>query len=136
MTITHTSLPVYMASGSALLWAGIVAGDTRRLPPSTIWRAAAGAASGCLGAYLLFRGGGPESYGFAVLGGALLLSLFQLFGLSGSPAVILGALPERARAAPTGSALVPPLAGMVIFQPLGLLLCWRGPGQRLLRDGS
>ncbi len=136
MTVTHNSLPVYMVNGSALLWAGIVAGDTRRLPPSTIWRAAAGAASGCLGAYLLFRGGGPESYGFAVLGGALLLSLFQLFGLSGSPAVISGAHPERARAAPTGSASVLQLAAMVIFAPLGLLLVWRDqslpPSQRRL----
>lgn len=136
MTLTHNSLPVYLVNGSALLWVGIVAGETRRLPPSSIWRAAAGAVSGGLGAYLLLRGGGPESYGFAVLGGALLLSLFQLFGLSGSPAVISAAHPERARAAPAGSASVAQLAAMVIFAPLGLLLVWRDqslpPSQRRL----
>ena len=136
MTLTHNSLPVYLVNGGALLWAGIVAGETRRLPPSSIWRAAAGAASGSLGAYLLLRGGGPESYGFAVIGGALLLTLFQLFGLSGSPAVISAAHHEPARVAPTGSASVPQLVAMIIFAPLGLLMVWRDrslpPSQRRL----
>src|SRR5258708_28067344 len=117
MVVTHNSLPVYLINGGALLWAGIVAGETRRLPPSRVWRARAGAAARCLGAYLLLRGGGPESYGFAVTGGALLLSLFQVFGLSGSPAMLSAAPPDIEKAAATGAASLPQLAAMIVFAP-------------------
>ncbi|HXA42194.1 MAG TPA: RnfABCDGE type electron transport complex subunit D [Candidatus Solibacter sp.] len=136
MAVTHNSLPVYLINGSALLWAGIVGGETRRLPLSSAWRAGAGAAAGCLGAYLLLRGGGPESYGFAMIGAALLVSLFQLFGLSGSPAVVSAAHSEREKPAMTGAASIPQLVAMIVFAPLGLLLVWRDqslpPSQRRL----
>ena len=127
VSVTHSSLPVYLVSGSAVVWAGIVAGETRRLPLGAVWRAGAGAAAGGFAAYLLLRGGGPESYGFGVIAVAALVSLFQLFGLAGSPSVVSTAHPEPDETEAGAGASVPQLVALVLFAPLGLLMVWRDP---------
>jgi hypothetical protein len=124
MAATGQSLPVYLISGPALLFAGLIAADTGKLPLATSWKVGAGAAGGLLSALLLLRGGGSESYGAGILGVLLVVSLFQLFGLAGSPAVIRGEQdqprPQVARARAPGQ-----LAALVVFAPMGLLLVWR-----------
>jgi hypothetical protein len=118
------SLPVYLISGPALVFAGLVAADTTKLPPAASWRVGAGAAGGLLSALLLLRGGGSESYGAGILAVLLLVSLFQLFGLAGSPAVIRGER-DHPKAQPSQSVAPGQLAALVLFAPLGLLMVWR-----------
>ena len=124
MAATHQSLPVYLISGPALVFAGLVAADVRKLPIAVWWKLGAGAAGGLLSALLLLRGGGYESYGAGILGLLLLVSLFQLFGLAWSPAVIPA---EADQPRPQVAQHIAPgkLAALVVFAPFGLLLVWR-----------
>jgi hypothetical protein len=80
--------------------------------------------AGTLSTALLLRGNGYEAYGAGVLAVLLLVSLFQLFGLAGSPAVIPE---ERDRAGQDVTARVRPgrLAALLVFPPAGLALVWR-----------
>jgi hypothetical protein len=118
------SLPVYLISGPGLVFAGLIAADTRKLPRARSWKLGAGVAGGLLSAFLLLHGGGWESYGAGILVVLLLVSLFQLFGLAGSPAVIRGERDlQKPQAAPTSAP--GQLATLVLFTPLGLLLVWR-----------
>jgi hypothetical protein len=124
MAAAHQSLPVYLISGPALVFAGLIAADTRKLPPATSWKVGAGVAGGLFSALLLLRGGGSGSYGAGILGVLLLVSLFQLFGLTGSPAVIRA---EGEEPRPQAAQHIAPgqLAALVLFAPLGSFLVWR-----------
>jgi hypothetical protein len=118
------SLPVYLISGPAVVFAGLIAADTLKLPPAASWKVGAGLGCGVLSALLLLRGGGSDSYGAGILLVLLLVALFQLFGLAGSPALIRG---ERDQPRPhVAQARAPSqLGALVAFAPLGLLLVWR-----------
>lgn len=124
MAVTRQSLPVYIVSGAAVVFAGLVGAETRKLPLAVRWKIGAGVAAGVLSAGLLFRGAGYEAYGAGVLAVLMLVSLFQLFGLAGSPAVIPQSREEAGREV---TARVRPgrLAALVVFSPAGLVLVWR-----------
>jgi hypothetical protein len=124
MAVTRQSLPTYLISGAAVVFAGLVAAETRKLPPAIWWKVGAGLGAGLLSALLLLRGAGYEAYGAGVLGALLVVSLFQLFGLAGSPAVIAG---EQVKAGQEVPARVRPgrLAALVVLAPAGLALVWR-----------
>jgi hypothetical protein len=124
MAITRQSLPTYLINGAAVVFAGVVAAETRKLPPAIWWKGGAGLLAGTLSAVLLLRGAGYEAYGAGVLGVLLLVSLFQLFGLAGSPAVIPGG---KEKAGHEVAARVRPgrLTALVVFPPAGLALVWR-----------
>jgi hypothetical protein len=124
---TRQSLSTYLVSGAAVVFAGLVAAETRKLPPTIWWKIGAGLAAGLLSAALLLRGAGYEAYGAGVLVALMLVSLFQLFGLTGSPAVI----PEdwgKAGEVVTARARPGRLAALVVFAPAGAALVWRDQG--------
>jgi hypothetical protein len=139
IALTRNSLPVYLISGTAVVFAGIVAAEVRRLPLGTPWRVGAGAAAGLLSAALLARGGGSEAYAEGVIAVAVFVSLFQLFGLAGSPAVVSAAHPARGKSEPAGRPSTAQLAALVVFAPAGLLMVWRdeslAPSQRRILGG-
>jgi hypothetical protein len=139
IALTRNSLPVYLISGTAVVFAGLVAAEVRRLPLRTRWRLGAGGAAGLLTAALLLRGGGSESYGEGIIAVALLVSLLQLFGLAGSPAVISEAHPAGGKSEPPGQTSAAQLAALVVFPPAGLLMVWRDeslpPSQRKILSG-
>jgi len=139
IALTHNSLPVYLVSGTAVVLAGLVAADVRRLPLGTPWRVGAGGVAGLLTAALLLRGGGSESYAEGIIAISLLVSLFQLFGLAGSPAVISETHPDGGRPEPGRKTSPAQLAALVVFPPAGLLMVWRDeslpPSQRQILAG-
>lgn len=121
---SRQSLPTYLISGATVVFAGLVAADTRKLPPAVWWKVGGGLAAGLLSAGLLLRGAGYEAYGAGVLGALLVVSFLQLFGLTGSPAII----PEEwGRPGQEITPHVRPgrLAALVVFAPAGLALVWR-----------
>jgi hypothetical protein len=139
MALTRNSLPVYLINGTAVVFAGLVAAEIRRLPLGTAWRVGAGAAAGLLSVALLLRGGGPESYGEGIIAVALMVSFFQLFGLAGSPAVVAEAHPFHRKPESSGRTMPARLAALVMFPPAGLLMVWRDqalpPSQRKILGG-
>jgi hypothetical protein len=139
MALTRGSLPVYLINGTAVVIAGLVAAEIRRLPLGTTRRIGAGGAAGLLTAALLVGGGGSESYGEGIVAVALVVSLFQLFGLAGSPAVISGARATDGKSDAQGQASPLQLAALVVFPPAGLLMVWRDqslpPSQRRMLGG-
>jgi hypothetical protein len=129
LALSHQPLTIFVLSAHALVLAAIVGADPRKLPLRTEWQLGAGVLAGALSAGLLLQGHGSVSYGVGVVGAAALVSAFQLFGLTGSPAVV----PEKATGRgdvvvtdPKGQGLQPGrIALLVLFAPAGLLLLWR-----------
>jgi hypothetical protein len=120
-------LTVHLLSGPALAFGGLVGADSRRLPKAPAWRVGAGAGTGVVAFLLLRSGMGVAAFGLAVLVVGLLVALFQIYGLAGSPAVV----PTAAAAAPEpawGPALTAQALALVVFLPLGLFLLWRDAG--------
>jgi hypothetical protein len=125
--VRSASWAFLVAFFAAVVFAGLVAAETRKLPPAIWWKAGAGLAAGLLSSALLLRGAGYEAYGGGVLVPLLLVSLFQLFGLAGTPAVI----PEdwgKAGQVVTARARPGRLAALVVFAPAGAALVWRDQG--------
>ncbi|HEV3232170.1 MAG TPA: hypothetical protein VG245_07940 [Candidatus Dormibacteraeota bacterium] len=127
VAVARQPLTVYLVSGPALAFAGLIGADARRLPKAVAWRVGGGVAAGLIALALLRAGAGLSAYGAGVLTAGAGVALFQLFGLAGAPAVV--------RTAPAG-AHVPSVRGLpglaqaaalVVFLPLGLLLIWRDP---------
>jgi hypothetical protein len=137
--LTRGSLPVYLINGPAVVIAGLVAAEVRRLPLGATRRLGAGGAAGLLAAALLLRGGGSESYTEGIIAVALVVSIFQLFGLAGSPAVISDAHPTRDKSKPRARPSPAKLVALVVFPPAGLLMVWRDhslpPSQRRMLGG-
>jgi hypothetical protein len=129
MTVAHQPLTVYLLGGQALVFAGILAAESRKLPLLAAWRMGAGLLAGAIAAFLLLRGVGVEAFGAGVVITAALVSVFQLFGLAGSPSVVPQAAPTATSAIATDEPIAPlrpgRLALLVLVAPVGLYLLAR-----------
>lgn len=129
LALTHQPLTIYLLCGHALVLGAIVGADPRKLPLRWEWQLGAGVLAGALSAGVLLQGHGSVSYGVGVVGAGALVSAFQLFGLTGSPAVVpekAGGRGEVVVTEPAGPRLEPGrLALLVLFAPAGLYLLWR-----------
>jgi hypothetical protein len=109
-------LDIFVISGPAAAFAGILGADPERLPAAG-WSGLSGLLAGSLAASLLRAGIGVEAYGAGVLGSALIISLLQLLNLAGSSAR------ERTPLRLDPATMVR-LVALVLFAPIGLLLVW------------
>jgi hypothetical protein len=127
LVATRQPLTVYLLSGEAMLLAGVVAAELRKLPRAWQWHVGSGAVAGAISATLLLRGSGSVAFGAGVVAAAAAVSAFQLFGLAGSPAVVRPQpAPRQAPAVHVAGGLRPGrLALLVLAAPVGLFLLWR-----------
>ena len=127
LLVSRRPLALGLVSGPAAVFAGIIGAESRRLPRPLPWRIGGGALAGLAAGVLLTRQVGLEAYGFAVVGTAALISLFQFFGLAGSPGVVAGTHPERPGAEAAPQAPVRPVQVLLLaaVTPLGLVVLQR-----------
>ena len=129
MLVAHQPLTIYLLSGPALVFAGLLAAETRKLPLLAAWRVGAGLLAGAITAVLLLRGVGIEAFGAGIIITLALVSVFQLFGLAGSPAVMPQPAPAGATAIASADEQPPLRAGrlalLVLVPPAGLYLLSR-----------
>ncbi|GAC1330417.1 MAG: hypothetical protein NVSMB17_07740 [Candidatus Dormibacteria bacterium] len=128
-------LSVYLLNGPALVFVAVLAADPGRLPRSAAWRLGLGLGGGAIATALLLSGAGAQAFGAGVVVATALVTVFQFFGLAGSP----GAVERHGEArrdrepmpavpvAPPGAerASVTQLVALALFLPAGLLLVWR-----------
>jgi hypothetical protein len=127
LVATHQPLTVYLLSGEAMVLAGMVAAEQRKLPLRWQWHVGAGMVAGAISAALLVRGSGSVAFGTGVVAAAVVVSAFQHFGLAGSPAVV-PPQPAPRQAPPVhvaGGFRPGRLALLVLAAPVGLYLLWR-----------
>jgi hypothetical protein len=120
-------LTIYLINGQALLFAGLLGAEARRLPLSTAWRAGCGVVAGAGAAILMARGVGADAYGLGVAAVAVGTSLFQMFGLAGSPPVATGRAPARRLEGLRPRPGLGQLTALVVLAPVGMVLLWRDP---------
>jgi hypothetical protein len=123
--------------GPALLFAAVVAGQSRRLPRTVPWRVATGLLGGVVAALMLAAGSGYQAFGLGVAVSTALVSVFQFFGLAGAPGVLDPTLaaadevpvPEQVVVAPrTGRTSAVQVLALAAFMPAGLVMVWRDGG--------
>jgi len=120
--ITRRPLTVYLLSGPALVFAGLLGGDMGRLPRSRWWRTGGGIAAGTVAALLLFSGLGWQAFGSGVTVAALGLALLQALGPAGARAPAAEHRPARIGARPALAfrpRLLAELATLLLVPPVG-----------------
>jgi hypothetical protein len=135
--VDRLPLHVYLVDGPALLFAAVVAGQSRRLPRTVPWRVATGLLGGVVAALMLAAGSGYQAFGLGVAVSTALVSVFQFFGLAGAPGVLDPTLaaadevpvPEQVVVAPrTGRTSAVQVLALAAFMPAGLVMVWRDGG--------
>jgi hypothetical protein len=145
--VGHLPFNVYLLNAPGLVFVGLVAADARRLPRTAAWRVITGFIGGAVAGILLLAGTGYQAFGIGVAVATLLVSVFQFFGLAGSPGVLehraAGRLAEDEDAQgepeaeavrtplvereprPSGGASAAQLVALAVAMPVGLVLVSR-----------
>ncbi|MGI8610187.1 MAG: hypothetical protein ACR2MY_13365 [Candidatus Dormibacteria bacterium] len=134
--VGHLPLNVYLLNAPALAFVGLVAADPRHLPRTVAWRLITGFVGGAVASTLLLAGSGYQAFGVGVAASTLLVTVFQFFGMAGSPGVLELRQQEpqgEAEPAPdpvrrprtTGRRSPAQLAALAAFMPVGLAMVSR-----------
>jgi hypothetical protein len=122
--LTRQPLTVYLLSGPALFFAGLIGADTRGLPRSRSWHAGGGIAAGAMAAALLWRGLGWQAFAAGVSLAAVGLAALQLLGPAGASLPTAPTTPARGpiTSVPMSARLVVELAAALLVAPVGWIL--------------
>jgi hypothetical protein len=121
--LRQAPLTVYLISGPAVVFAGVLGADTRRLPRSRRWQAAGGVAAGSVAATLIWVGLGWQAFAAGVTVGAIALALLQLLGPAGAKAptaakYVAGVEPQGK----VSARLLTEVVAMALAPPVGWIL--------------
>ena len=130
--VGHLAMNVYLLNAPALVFVGLVAADARRLPRTVAWRVITGLVGGAIAAVLLLAGSGYQAFGIGVAVSTLLVTVFQFFGMAGSPGVLDRGAVDLEGATEPGPAAAPlprptggsplELVALAVLMPVGLVM--------------